>query len=285
MATDEMSFLLSRLSSGTQRLHFTAVAAYHSTQDEFLFEHGPYHIPNTGTTIVPVLFECHWLALEICRDMSPNRVTLVQTPPSLEERLIFFACHLLHIPAHRLQVVTNEDQYVPGLCGWTLAWRWLQRTNRETAFVHLERDFAQLSLDRRRIVDRALAVSIQHWDKTNGPVELQHAAYVIRRAFLTNLLMHHTSVHTVTDSNAILAVGHPMQCFPAANDQLHAINSDEMANQGPQAAVAPVMNEAIVQTVLDLTIIDPRHRTEVLRNRFHTWEEFHTGLARMNWII
>lgn len=126
MATDEMSFLLTRLSSGTQRLHFTSAATYNSAQDEFVFEHGPYHVPNTGTTIVPILFECHWLAMEICRDVSPNRIVLVETPPSLEERMTFFACHLLHIPAHRLQIVTQEEQYVPGLCGWTLAWRCLQ---------------------------------------------------------------------------------------------------------------------------------------------------------------
>lgn len=68
----------------------------------------------------------------------------------------------------------------------------------------------QLSPDRRRIIDRALAVSIKHWDTTQAPQDLQQAAYVIRRSFLTNFFLHQASVHMVTDSNAVLAAGHPL---------------------------------------------------------------------------
>ena len=90
------------------------------------FNLGAMWSQNSGTTILPLLLGSHWAGVEIIRGEMPPRVVIVQVPPQLQQRAIFFICWLLQIPAHRLDVVYEPPDEIPGMCGRSLIYRRMQ---------------------------------------------------------------------------------------------------------------------------------------------------------------
>ena len=249
LATDEMTYLLNRVRHSNAQFHITPIAIYIPHADEFQFDSDNVHVPNDGTTIIPILLGSHWVGVEIHRTVTPTQVQIVQTPNVWVNRVAFFVCSLLHIPMHRLQIQEPAYNEMSGMCGWSLAWRWINMLGCHGIFSQVERELATLSIDRRRIVDRTLRHSIRHWYATNCTPDLQQVAYTIRRSFLINLLQLQTSIHATTDSNAVVAVGHPMSCFETAG--AHATPMP-VETEGPDSSQVEVQTEAAqssVQTV------------------------------------
>ena len=216
LASDAMTFVLGRIAPVTRDTRFTPVAFYTPQTDEFHFESGFDQISNECDTMIPILYGTDWVAVEISRSDEGIQVHTVQCPPTMTERLALFACHILHAPAHRLQLSHTSGDSIPQMCGWTLLRRWIQRVQAQLQFRNIEHDHHTLSLDRRRIVDRIMQISADFWAVTEAPSVLQQVAWTLRKAFFINMLLMQTSVHHVLDSHAIVAVGHPLSCFDHA---------------------------------------------------------------------
>ena len=208
LATDEMTFALNRIRHTNAQFCITPIACYVPHADEFQFDADQVHIPN----VIRIMLGSHWVGVEINRSDEPIQVR-IQTPSMWVNRVTFFVRSLLHIPAHRLNIQEPAYDEISGMCGWSLLWRWMHMLGRQRVFAQVERDFATLSIDRRRIIDRTLQHSINHWFSTNCTPDLQQMAYVMRRSFLINLLQLQTSVHATMDSKAVMAIGHPLSCF------------------------------------------------------------------------
>ena len=65
LASDEMSYIISRVGERNSGFHFAPLMVYVPHSDEFTIEGVGIHIPNHGTTLVPVLVGPHWAGLEI----------------------------------------------------------------------------------------------------------------------------------------------------------------------------------------------------------------------------
>lgn len=213
LASDELSYILSRIRQGVRNCHFTDLAIYLPHADEFAFETDRRHIPNTGKSYVPVLVGAHWMGLEFERDRTPVRVQLVQVPPAFEQRAIFLACKILQIPAHRLDVHTDPNHEIPHMCGWSLLARWIQDSQAQRVFGDLHRSLLLLPIDCRQIVTRMLEQCSLDWSRTGAGHDLQFVAYCLRGSFFTNMFHQQTSVHQSLDSGAAVAAGHPLSVF------------------------------------------------------------------------
>lgn len=180
------------------------------TSDEFQFDNEDTHIANTGVSLIPLLMGAHWGGIEIDRQHTQPVITLLMIPRTWRHRVEMFACRLLDIPPHRVQIEFGLDQSPPTMCGWTLLCRWTQLMHSTHAFVDTLHDFHTLSEDRKKIVQRVLSRSIDAWARTDASDDLQQMAYVIRMSFLTNLFQFNTSVHTRLDALTVQAAGQPL---------------------------------------------------------------------------
>ena len=219
-------------------------AHYNCVQDEFCFEQEGTSVPNTGLTCVPVLFGSHWIGIEIDRQHQIPDITTLEAPRSMQNRLEFFICHLLQIPAHRLHIQHGMDVSPPNMCGWGLLWRWANLMHAQDAFRDVQHQLHVLADVNRRIIHRALQSSIEAWAVTGASDTLQQVAYTMRLSFLVHLFHFDAGIHSCLDSLAISAAGQPLEVFADHDNLPTAVNTPELPPPPTQPEVLSTVVEA-----------------------------------------
>ena len=247
MATDEWAFMANRMRRAESHFHFLPAAIYSTVTDEFVFECNEIHIPNTGISLLPILYGAHWMGVEIDKQHQMPEVAILQCPQANQVRLEMFISHILQIPGHRLVIRHWNNTGPPNMCGWSLVWRWMVLSHAQHTFARTLSEFQGLADDRKRIIARVLEKSAQAWAQTQANTELQQVAYTIRQAFLTHLFQFNTSVHTRLDTLAICAAGHPLSVFgqstadsPERQISTVATQTTELTAEEQNLAIVPV---------------------------------------------
>ena len=95
MATDEWAFAASRVRRAASQFHFLPVAIYSHVADDFIFESEDVHVPNTGVSLLPVLFGGHWIGIEIDKQHDLPEIAILQCSQANQHRIETFICHVL----------------------------------------------------------------------------------------------------------------------------------------------------------------------------------------------
>ena len=257
LATDEWTFAANSFNQTTSHYHVLPIALYSHLTDEFVFESDQFQITNTGVSLLPVLYGAHWIGVEIDRQHDTPEIAILQCAQANQNRIEAFVCQLMHMPAHRLVINHWANTTPPGMCGWSILWRWISLTHSQPAFARSLQDFHSLSDDRKRIILRALAKSAHAWERSAADPILQQVAHTIRQSFLTNLFAFNAGVHTRMDTLAISAAGQPSAVFPPAPTDQTQIPLFSTATQTSEAGTGhvsdreqPEMQQAHAQTDL-----------------------------------
>lgn len=231
MASDEWAFTASRMRRAASQYHFLPVAVYSQVTDDFIFESDDVHVPNTGVSLLPILYGAHWIGVEIDKQHDMPEIAILQCAQVNQSRIETFVCHVLQIPAHRLVIQHWADTSPPHMCGWSLLWRWIGLSHSQQTFSRTLAEFQGLSDDRKRIISRVLDRSVEAWARTQADPDLQQVAYTVRQAFLVHLFQFNTSVHTRLDALSICAAGQPMSVFVPPHQQQQELLTQAVATQ------------------------------------------------------
>ena len=277
LASDEMVFLLSKLNTRDEQFRCGPLMIYLPHSDDFMTDADSLRIPNRGTTLIPIILGPHWVGLEIHRDQTPIRVVFFQVPPACETCCSFLATKILQIPAHRLQIEFDNMGEIPGMCGWTILHRWIIMTQMQRAFADVPQQILALPVDRRRIVTRLLEKSSEAWAKTGAHQDLQFVAYQLRAVFFAHLFQQQTSVHQRLDSNAIVALGQPIELFavspPLPDPPVEVVIPD----------VTRQMSDAICQSNVTFAHVDAPERQGDPRVTQQVHVRLEAMWAQVNW--
>lgn len=213
LATDEWSFAANRINQAATHYRILPVAIYFQESDEFAFDHDQFQTSNTGISLLPILYGAHWIGVEIDRQHDTPEIAILQCAEAQQNHIETFICQLIHIPAHRLVINHWANATPPGMCGWSIMWRWISLSHTQPVFARTLQDFHSLSDDRKRIVLRALSKSAHAWEKTGSDRILQQVAHTVRHSFLMHLFAFNTGVFTRLDANATCAAGQPLAVF------------------------------------------------------------------------
>lgn len=187
LATDEMYAYTQTLTWTQEVLKFSPPLLWDigkNELDETMF--GEATIYNNSTTVLPILVQAHWGAVEIRRQGDQAFLTLVQIPNGLQNRLVFIIARMLDISSHRLHIHVEPEYFAPHLCGWHLLMRWFSR---DGSHLQPADHVPQPPLPQNYIYAIGLAIqsSQEEWRSAGATAEVITMATRLRRQFLIHL--------------------------------------------------------------------------------------------------
>ena len=135
--------------------------------DETTFQE--IEIPNNRTTILPVICNAHWAAVEIVRASHRTSVTILGFPNPLTVDVGFAVARLMDLTPNAMQLQRVELPPREHMCGWQLLIRWLTHANMLEQLPSGINDYLQTAIDRRHLIDEVLVSAVEDWQKAEIP--------------------------------------------------------------------------------------------------------------------
>ena len=229
LATDEMAFSLQLLTSKTEGLNTTGVARWDGTSHEFAFDNQQTPIFLEGAlTIIPILINSHWAAIDVMIKRSTTMVTFVGLPQRFQQQALEILAPMLNTHQQRISVESLLSDHST-MCGWSILKRWFYQHCPGEQIRRADR--AQLSPSTSQLVQDAVTTSASAWRQTQAPIALQCFAYSIRDAFAHQIAMQARSQTVPSVLSLTTAVGTPLAWFAANASTSTPWNPDDQEHK------------------------------------------------------
>ena len=144
---------------------------------------GEFLVLDNTVTIVPILMQAHWCAVEVRRQGSQIHLTLHQVHPRFHLRLVrIFARRLDTTPA-RIQFDAPVDVYIPHLCGWMLIAKWIEEANVRANIPDMSLRVPVPPPDIQDLIALVISSSIESWRDAHADPAVALLAAALRRSF------------------------------------------------------------------------------------------------------
>ena len=153
---------------------------WHTVADAIVFRRGL-------RTILPLLIDNHWCAVEVNRQSSQISVRLVDAPQNLSERIRSILARLMSEQEDCLLLCGVVSPPSPHLCGWNLVSNWFSQADIADDIPDLIPTIRHLPLSVRNPVHAAMQASVQMWKSAGAKPEVWHLAHRLRQNHLCEL--------------------------------------------------------------------------------------------------
>lgn len=128
-------------------------------------------VPNNRLTLMPVLCNAHWAAVEIHRSSHRTIVTILGFPGTISHHVADAVARLLDLTVYRIQLVRVELPPRDHMCGWQILLRWLSHANLADQVPPEDDGYWQTSLECRHLIDDVLVSAVQDWQCAGIPMQ------------------------------------------------------------------------------------------------------------------
>ena len=127
LASDELHYICQLIQwTDPDGPHFSPIVYWDVRQNDF--EESPFgdlSIAATGKTIVPILFQAHWGAVNVERNGDHIHLRIHQVPQPLQQSLLRIMARRLDIGIYRITWTAEQSFSSPHMCGWDLVHSWI----------------------------------------------------------------------------------------------------------------------------------------------------------------
>ena len=203
LASDELHFATVHLAwCRPQFAHFTGPALWDTAVDQWHPINLDLSFPNRGKSILPLLVDNHWTALEINSNPTLVTVACIGLSPHLAPRvpqILQILAAWLAIQPGNIRVYCRTLAQHPHMCGWMLLHRWFVDAGIVDNIPDLEHEISLLPDPMPTMLDVAMTDSVCFWQTTTAPSSVKQLAYRLRQNHLITLAQTSCRSLEVTD--------------------------------------------------------------------------------------
>ena len=153
----------------------------------------------TGRTNLPVLWESHWMGVEL--EVGPKFARATRTgfcDEHLEEFQRALARFLDVQPQH-LQIELRHGKVIPNLCGWQLLVRWYDAAEAPLSWTHQHHMLGDITVAKQEMIKDVIH---EEWDKFTQNSKLKTFAELLRGDFF----IHRALIYFCDFSNICMVI-------------------------------------------------------------------------------
>ena len=191
----------------------TAGEVWHTLADALVFRRGL-------RTIVPILIDNHWCAIDVNRKSSQILVNLVGIHHHLGDRIRRILAQLMSEQEDSLFLQSVSIDPTPHMCGWNLIYEWFSECAIIDGLQDLLPTIRHLPLSVRIPVNTAMQASVRFWRAASGRPVVWHLAHRLRQNHLCELAISASAAGMpvpqtlVTNAASYVQVAGPVPCPP-----------------------------------------------------------------------
>ena len=186
LATDELHFITKMIQeAGDNSLIFSPPIYWDVSQDDF--EESPFgdlYIDPNIKTVVPILHQAHWGAVEIERIDNRAHINICQIAQRFHDRLVRILARRLDLGTQRLVVHVDFTVPPPHLCGWMLINKWITEAQVIPWLPDIVEALGPRPQAVQELIDLVLNASLENWRDARATPTVALIAAKLRRDFL-----------------------------------------------------------------------------------------------------
>ena len=198
LASDELFYISQMFDwASDHAVHFTPPVYWDVSSSDF--DESPYgeiDVNFDRPTIIPILLQAHWGAIEVLRKESSIDLTLHQIPVHLHQSLVRIVGRRMDVGPSRISLRVGSLQYTPHLCGWQLIYKWASDLNLFDHIPDITGQFNVPSPEIQDLIRMVVSAAMEDWRDAQATPAVALLAAKLRRYFFY-------AVWTATES------GHP----------------------------------------------------------------------------
>ena len=185
LASDELFYITQMFDwASDHAIHFTPPVYWDVSASDF--EESPYgdlDVAFDQPTIIPVLLQAHWGAIEVLRKESSLDIKLHQIPLHLHHPLVRIVGRRMDIGLNRISFQADGERFIPHLCGWQLIYKWATDLNLFDHIPDITGQFNVPSPETQDLIRMVVAAAIEDWREAQAPPAVALFAAKLRRYF------------------------------------------------------------------------------------------------------
>lgn len=185
VATDEMVFVCQLIRGINPEGPLFSGPVYwdvrQSDFDESPF--GDFLVADNATTIIPILMQAHWAAVDISRFGDSIHLTIHQVPPKFHLQLVRIIARRLDTTPAKIQFHAPMDIPAPHLCGWNLIAKWINDAQIRDQIPNLSLQGPIPPPDIRDLIELVVTSSMECWRDAHAVPATALLAATLRRSF------------------------------------------------------------------------------------------------------
>ena len=189
LATDELHYICKVIQeAGDNTMVFSPLVYWDVNLDDI--EESPFgdlYIDPNVKTIIPILHQAHWGAVEIERIDNRAHVNICQIAQRFHDRLVRILARRLDLGRHKLVAHVDFNVPPPHLCGWVLINKWITEAQAIPWLPDVAQALGPCPPAIQDTIDLVINASLENWRDARATPTVALIAAKLRRDFLCAL--------------------------------------------------------------------------------------------------
>ncbi|CAK9052655.1 unnamed protein product, partial [Durusdinium trenchii] len=205
------------------------------------FDESPYgeiDVSFDRPTIIPILLQAHWGAIEVLRKESSIDLTLHQIPVHLHQSLVRIVGRRMDVGPGRISFRVGSLQCTPHLCGWQLIYKWASDLNLFDHIPDITGQFNVPSPEIQDLIRMVVSAAMEDWRDAQATPAVALLAAKLRRYFFYAVwtateLGHPASEHTLLSAYPLHYIQPPdaPQPLPLSSATMRHVIADRIQSR------------------------------------------------------
>ncbi|CAK9114754.1 unnamed protein product [Durusdinium trenchii] len=165
-------------------VHFAPPVYWDVTSSDF--DESPYgelDVAFDQPTVIPILLQAHWGAIEVLRKESSLDIKLHQIPLHLHHLLVRIVGRRMDVGLNRISFQAESERFIPHLCGWQLIYKWASDLNLFDHIPDITGQFNVPTPETQNLIRMVVTAAIEDWRDAQAPPAVALFAAKLRRYF------------------------------------------------------------------------------------------------------
>ena len=185
LASDELFYITQLFDwASDHAVHFAPPVYWDVTSSDF--DESPYgelDVAFDQPTVIPILLQAHWGAIEVLRKESSLDIKLHQIPLHLHHLLVRIVGRRMDVGLNRISFQAESERFIPHLCGWQLIYKWASDLNLFDHIPDITGQFNVPTPETQNLIRMVVTAAIEDWRDAQAPPAVALFAAKLRRYF------------------------------------------------------------------------------------------------------
>ncbi|CAK9038730.1 Uncharacterized protein SCF082_LOCUS22747, partial [Durusdinium trenchii] len=185
LASDELFYITQMFDwASDHAVEFTPPVYWDVTSSDF--DESPYgdiDVAFNQPTVIPILLQAHWGAIEILRKEDSLDLKLSQIPLHLHHSLVRIVGRRMEVGLNRITFQAEPERYIPHLCGWQLIYKWAKDLNLFDHIPDITGQFRVPAPETQDLIRMVVSAAMEDWRDAQAPPAIALFAAKLRRYF------------------------------------------------------------------------------------------------------
>ena len=150
-----------------------------------------------GRTNLPVLWDAHWMGIELTVGPKFSRALLIGFLDEQQEDIKRALARFLDVQPQHLHLEVFQGPTIPNMCGWQLLERWYNASEAHLSWTHQHHRLRDIAPARQAMINDVISYSHEEWNRSTHDVELKTFAELLRRDFFFSRALQPDPVEAV----------------------------------------------------------------------------------------